>query len=72
MSTPSQLNLIPTRTLYDDANLDQSKYKSEPGLTEDVVREISKQKNEPAWMLEKRLQAFEFYKKPTCRRGGRT
>ena len=31
------------------------------GLTEDVVREISKLKNEPAWMLEFRLKAFKAF-----------
>ncbi len=50
------------RSLYDDANVDQSKYKAKPGLSEEVILEISKQKNEPAWMLEKRLKAYEFYK----------
>ena len=35
------------------------------GLTEDVVRDISAQKNEPAWMLETRLKALAmFQKKP--------
>ncbi len=28
-------------------------------LSEDLVREISKQKNEPRWLLERRLEAFE-------------
>lgn len=31
------------------------------GLTEDVVREISKLKNEPEWMLEFRLKAFKAF-----------
>ncbi len=30
-------------------------------LTEDIVREISKQKNEPNWLLQKRLEAFEKF-----------
>lgn len=51
------------RSLYDTANEDRSVFKAAPGVTEEVVREISKQKNEPAWMLEKRLAAFELYKK---------
>jgi len=35
------------------------------GLTEDVVRDISSKKNEPAWMLETRLKALGmFQKKP--------
>lgn len=49
------------RTLYDDANRDTSKYKAKPGISEEVVREISKQKNEPDWMLEKRLKAFSYF-----------
>ncbi len=51
------------RSLYDTANKEDSKYRALPGVTEDVVREISKQKNEPAWMLEKRLAAFELFEK---------
>lgn len=32
------------------------------GLNEDVVRLISRKKNEPEWMLEFRLKAFEYWK----------
>lgn len=32
------------------------------GLTEDIVREISKAKNEPEWMLNYRLKAYRLYK----------
>ena len=55
------LSFTPSRELFDGANKDTSKFKSKPGITEDVVREISKQKNEPAWMLEKRLVAFALF-----------
>lgn len=34
-------------------------YKSPKGLSREVVKEISRQKNEPAWMLEFRLKAFD-------------
>lgn len=35
------------------------------GINEDVVRDISRRKNEPEWMLERRLKALElFFKKP--------
>lgn len=51
------------RSVYDDAADVKNKYVAKPGLTEDVVREISRQKNEPDWMLEKRLRAFELFKK---------
>ena len=33
------------------------------GLTEDVVRDISSKKNEPAWMLETRLKALSLFEK---------
>lgn len=35
----------------------------EPGLSEDVIRRISAMKNEPEWMLEWRLQAYEKWLK---------
>lgn len=50
------------RSKYDDANQDRSIYKSNPGeLSEALVREISKTKNEPEWMLQKRLKGLEHY-----------
>jgi Fe-S cluster assembly protein SufB len=33
------------------------------GLSEDIIRLISKKKNEPEFMLEYRLQAYEIFKK---------
>ena len=33
------------------------------GLSKKVIREISKRKDEPKWMLEKRLRAYEVFKK---------
>ncbi|AXF56165.1 Fe-S cluster assembly protein SufB [Salicibibacter kimchii] len=50
---------------------DVSVFRSERGLTEDIVREISEMKEEPEWMLEYRLKALEiFYKKPMPQWGG--
>lgn len=51
------------RSPYDSANPEQVRFKAQPGLSEAIVREISAQKNEPSWMLKKRLQAFELFKK---------
>lgn len=39
------------------------KNNTEKGLSEKVIREISHAKNEPNWMLERRLRAFEQWKK---------
>ena len=38
------------------------KFKTKKGLSEDIVRGISKIKNEPEWMLEKRLLAYQIFK----------
>ena len=49
------------RTLYDIKNVDRSIYKTHAGLTEEVVRDISKRKNDPDWMLDFRLKSLEVY-----------
>lgn len=36
--------------------------KAPPGLTEETIRLISKKKNEPEWLLEWRLEAFQIWK----------
>ena len=53
--------------------VDQEKhvFRTQPGLTELVVRQISAQKEEPEWMLEFRLKALEIYQsKPMPTWGG--
>ncbi len=49
------------RSKYDKANEERLKYKAKPGINEEVVRNISKSKNEPAWMLEKRLEGLRLF-----------
>ena len=50
---------------------DVSIFRSERGLTENIVREISKMKEEPEWMLNFRLKALKlFYKMPMPQWGG--
>lgn len=50
---------------------DKPKFKSKKGLSEELVRDISAQKNEPAWMLAKRLEALKIFKsKPMPTFGG--
>ncbi|MBI4128429.1 MAG: Fe-S cluster assembly protein SufB [Parcubacteria group bacterium] len=51
------------RSRYDAANKPLVKYAAAPGLTEELVREISHQKNEPERMREKRLQGFAYFQK---------
>ena len=46
---------------YDFKDEDVSIFKTGKGLSEDVVRQISKIKNEPEWMLEIRLKAYRKF-----------
>lgn len=50
---------------------DVSVFRTQKGLTKEVVEEISRRKNEPEWMLEFRLKSLEhFYAKPMPTWGG--
>ena len=50
-------------TKYGFADAEEYVFKAEKGLNEDIVRAISAMKNEPEWMLEFRLKAYEHYLK---------
>ncbi len=62
MAQPDILNLDQDYTqkygFHDDI---QPVFQTERGLTRRVVEEISHQKNEPKWMREFRLQAYEIF-----------
>ncbi|PJE81893.1 Fe-S cluster assembly protein SufB [Candidatus Pacearchaeota archaeon CG10_big_fil_rev_8_21_14_0_10_32_42] len=47
--------------VYSKANKEDLKFKSPEGLTEETIIFISKDKNEPEWMLKKRLEAFKIF-----------
>jgi Fe-S cluster assembly protein SufB len=51
------------RNIYDIKNEDNYEFKMRKGLNKEIVEEISRQKNEPGWMLEIRLKALETYNK---------
>jgi len=72
---------MPVNETVQDLNLDEYKYgfvdkeehvfRTRPGLSEEVVRQISKHKDEPEWMLDFRLKALEIYEsKPMPEWGG--
>jgi len=46
----------------DSFSTDFYKHISKPGLNKQVIKEISALKNEPEWMLEQRLKAYEIFK----------
>lgn len=54
-----------SREIFDHSNPENISLKSEKGINEEVVRLISKEKNEPEWMLDLRLRALnEFNNMP--------
>ncbi len=72
---------MPENETLQDLGLDEYKYgfvdeekhvfRTQPGLSEEVVRQVSAQKNEPEWMLEFRLKGLEIYNsKPMPTWGG--
>jgi Fe-S cluster assembly protein SufB len=56
-----QQNLEINRANYDHYNTEKLNFKAEPGLSEELVRKISADKNEPEWMLEKRLTGLRIF-----------
>jgi len=50
-----------SRGIYDIKNDDHSVYKTDSGLTPEIIRDISREKNEPEWMMEFRLKSLEIY-----------
>ncbi len=57
----SKINIDINRDLYDTADDHTPKFTAKPGINKDLIRLISKTKDEPAWMLDKRLKAFELF-----------
>lgn len=51
-----------TENIYNSKNKAEYSFKT-MGLTKEVIKEISEQKNEPKWMLDLRLKALEIYEK---------
>lgn len=72
---------MPENDTLHDLGLDEYKYgfvdeekhvfRTQPGLSEEVVRQVSAQKSEPEWMLKFRLKGLEIYNsKPMPTWGG--
>ena len=72
---------MPSNELVESLGLDEYKYdfqdeekhvfRTQPGLSEEIVRQISAQKDEPEWMLDFRLKALKVYEsKPMPKWGG--
>ncbi|AOW80175.1 FeS assembly protein SufB [Halodesulfurarchaeum formicicum] len=62
MSSDSDLEDADTEKRFEFKKEQSSAFESEMGLNEETVRVISEDKDEPEWMLERRLKALEHYK----------
>lgn len=63
MSRPKTYIADIERELYDQKNPFAYSHITDKGLTPEIIREISAQKNEPKWMLDFRLNSLETYHK---------
>jgi Fe-S cluster assembly protein SufB len=57
-----------TRETLDASDIVRYAHMAQPGINEEVVRQISSSAKEPQWMLEHRLkslQAYQNFKKPS-------
>ena len=59
MKEKSHVNDI-DRSIYDIRDVEKDAFRLEEGLTEDIVRKISEEKNDPQWMTEFRLNALRY------------
>ena len=60
--TPSISEVTPLDyTRYDFKDPETYKFRTLRGLSRSIVEQISKLKNEPAWMLEYRLRAYQHF-----------
>ena len=51
-----------TRNIY-DSKIENTSLDKKYGLTEEIIRQISKEKNEPEWVLNIRLKGLEWFYK---------
>lgn len=49
------------RSIYDFKDDEKDAYKFQAGLTPEIVEKLSKEKNDPVWMQNFRLQALQIY-----------
>ena len=49
------------RSIYDIRDAEHDAYRMESGLTPEIVDKLSKEKNDPVWMQQFRLQSLQIY-----------
>jgi len=70
MSSEEHLQETDTEARFEFKKEESSAFQTEKGLTEETIRIISEDKDEPEWMLNRRLRALEQFreKRPLRRR----
>lgn len=58
-------NVTIDRSRYDEHNRVKFRFSTRPGINEEIVREISAYKGEPAWVLDKRLAGLKHFQERT-------
>lgn len=61
IKTKKTLARTENNSAFDFRTKTESVFTSKKGLNAEVIREISRQKNEPKWMLDFRLKAYEIF-----------
>ena len=49
------------RSIYDITDVENDAYRMEEGLTPDIIHKLSKEKDDPVWMQQFRLQSLQIY-----------
>lgn len=49
------------RSIYDITDIENDAYRMEEGLTPDIIDKLSKEKDDPVWMQQFRLQSLQIY-----------
>src|SRR6056297_3854597 len=63
MSSEDHLKETDTEARFEFKKEQKSAFQTEKGLTEETIRLISEDKDEPEWMLERRLRALKQFQK---------
>jgi len=61
MSSNDELRETNTEARFEFKKDEASAFKTDKGLTEETIRVISEDKDEPEWMLQRRLRALEHF-----------
>ena len=49
------------RSIYDITDVENDAYRMQSGLTPEIIEKLSKEKNDPVWMQQFRLQSLQIY-----------